>query len=248
MPIDSELRNWLGIRAPGTTQTRVLLADHDPISRHVLGAVLRAAGGVDGSLTVVCCLDSLIPIQHWPRLDWAEIVVLSVVPGEDPTQTIRELISRGIRVLLVAAHWDEHSLDRAVAAGATGCLIKDTEVGKLAAAAHAVASGYLLLSPELLDIYRSVPRQDCGSPPANQEQHRQRITEREYEVLSLLAEGMSTTEAARALRVSPATVKSHVSHTLPKLGARNRLEAVLMISGTLRSVSSEAVPRQGRQL
>jgi DNA-binding NarL/FixJ family response regulator len=69
------------------------------------------------------------------------------------------------------------------------------------------------------------------------------LTEREYEVLNLLAEGMSTAEAATELRVSPATVKSHVSHALPKLGARNRVEAVLMIKTDVSGVRDRNIPR-----
>jgi DNA-binding CsgD family transcriptional regulator len=71
-------------------------------------------------------------------------------------------------------------------------------------------------------------------PPVLVQQPNAGLTDREHEVLSLLADGMSTVEAARSLGVSPATIKSHVSHALPKLGARNRLEAVLLIRNATR--------------
>jgi DNA-binding NarL/FixJ family response regulator len=202
----------------------VLLADHDPISRHVITSLLRADSG---TLELLGSVDSFSPVAQWPQLSQAEVVVISVYPQKDSTQTIRELIAGDIRVLLIASSWDRQSLEWALSAGVTGCVVKDAEMGGLVSAVHAVAHGYLLLSPELLDVYRSGARPDRGAlaaaPP------RSVLTEREYEVLGLLANGMSTTEAARTLGVSPATVKSHVSHSLPKLRVRNRLEAVLVV-------------------
>jgi len=116
-------------------------------------------------------------------------------------------------------------VDWALSIGATGCVVKDAKMGGLADAVHAVAGGYLLFSPELAaqagpsDVVTPFPLQRSNSG----------LTDREHEVLGLLADGLSTVEAARSLGVSPATIKSHVSHALPKLGARNRLEAVLLI-------------------
>jgi DNA-binding NarL/FixJ family response regulator len=224
-------------------RSRVLLADHDPISRHVLTTVLRHAEGADAPVTLVGSVDGLLPVRRWPQLDHADVVVLSVAPNDDPSHTVRELVARGIQVLLIAASWTSQSLDRAMTAGATGCLIKSREMGRLPSAAHAVASGYLILSPSLLEIYQAgvVRRRSAGD--AGHDTTRTPLTEREYEVLNLLAEGMSTAEAATELRVSPATVKSHVSHALPKLGARNRVEAVLMIKTDVSGVRDRNIPR-----
>ncbi|TDB91983.1 LuxR family transcriptional regulator [Micromonospora fluostatini] len=87
----------------------------------------------------------------------------------------------------------------------------------------------MVLSRELAALY--VTGQGPTGQAAAGQRARDRVgalTSREREVLSLLAGGMTTAEAAAALRISPTTVKSHVSHALPKLGVRNRMEAVLL--------------------
>lgn len=222
-------------------RSRVLLVDPDPISRHVLTAVLRHAEGADAPVTLLGSVDGMLPVRRWP-LDRADVVVLSVGLNEDPAPVVREVVARGVRVLLIAANWSGQSLDRVMTAGATGCLIKNREMGRLASAAHAAASGYLILSPSLLHTWQagSAPRRG----PLDPDTAHNPLTEREYEVLNLLAEGMSTAEAATELQVSPATVKSHVSHALPKLGARNRLEAVLMIRTEVPALREGTIPRQ----
>jgi two-component system, NarL family, nitrate/nitrite response regulator NarL len=207
---------------------RVLLADHDPISRHVLATQLRTSCG---RLHLIDCVDSLAPVQRWPRLSEAAVVVLSVYSHEDATRVVPELTARGIRVLLVVSRVDRQSVNWALSTGATGCIVKNTEMQGLADAVQAVAGGFLLLSPELL-----APEPDTVLPmPAPLDQPGTALTGREHEVLNLLADGMSTAEAARSLGISPATIKSHVSHALPKLGARNRLEAVLLMRETAHS-------------
>jgi two-component system nitrate/nitrite response regulator NarL len=211
------------------SMTNLVLADYDPLSRQVLSDALRAASGPGSRrLRLLACLDSYTPVETWPGLDHADVVVLAPCPQADTDATIRLLVARGVRVLLLLARWDDLALNRAMAAGASGCLVKDLEVGRIAAAVDAVACGYALLSAELITLYRPASphgghEADAGGPAGLP------LTGREHEVLSLLARGMSTVETARALGVSPTTVKSHVSHALPKLNARNRLEAVLMI-------------------
>lgn len=205
--------------------TNVVLADYDPLSRHVLSSALRAAGGADSRLRLLASLDAFTPVRSWDGLHHAQVVVLAPCPQVDTTAVIRELVVHDVRVLLLATRWDGESLNRSMAAGASGCLVKDTDVDRIAAAALAVGSGYMVLSPELKDIYRpDQPQPGRPGQPAVLP-----LTEREHEVLNLLAEGLSTAETARALGVSPTTVKSHVSHALPKLNVRNRLEAVLRV-------------------
>jgi DNA-binding NarL/FixJ family response regulator len=133
--------------------------------------------------------------------------------------------------------------------------VKNTEVGGLAAAARAVASGHTVLSPELHGLYTSPVRVVPGPVPsqvsrrAGSPDHLLRLlTGREHKVLALLAEGLSTAEAAADLKVSPATIKSHVSHALTKLGVRNRLEAVLLVRQLLEAGrdafgDAESIPR-----
>jgi two-component system, NarL family, nitrate/nitrite response regulator NarL len=201
---------------------RTLVADHDPISRRVVEGVLRSCDELE-----VTAVDSHRPLLEWPlrRLD---VVVLGLASGESPTGTVRELSARELRVLLVGIDWTRRGLDDAAAAGAVGFLVKDPELTGIVGGVQAVAAGNVVLSPELLELY--VPRSADGSARhqrAAEAVHR--LSDREREVLTLLGEGLSTAEAARVCGVSSTTIKSHVSHALTKLGARNRLEAVLMV-------------------
>ncbi|CUU54956.1 DNA-binding response regulator, NarL/FixJ family, contains REC and HTH domains [Parafrankia irregularis] len=207
----------------------VLVADHDPISRHVLSRVVRNARGQDNTLRLLGCVDSSIPVKRWENLSDADVVVLSTEPRDDSAELISEITARDISVLTVSTEWDDARLAAAAAAGATGFLVKDAEMKGLPVAVRAVGAGYTLLSPSLETMVRPAGLSAAPARAGSSGSRRSALTERELEVLSLLAQGMSTTETASVLQVSPATVKSHVSHALPKLGARNRLEAVLKI-------------------
>ncbi|MFD5749206.1 LuxR C-terminal-related transcriptional regulator [Streptomyces sp. NPDC127033] len=225
-------------------RTRVLVADHDPISRHVLTRVI----GTSPHLDVVGSVNNQQPLRQWP-LDGVDVAVLATAPHEDATGLIRQLDLRRVRVLVVGTGWTRRRLDAVFAAGATGCLVKNIKVAKVATAIRAVTSGHTVLSPELRALYaRRTPAAPVPAPalaPAGTKDLAATLTSREQEVLRNLAAGMSTAETAVRLRVSPATVKSHVSHALTKLGARNRLEAVLLFQQS-RSAEGEAVPAAPR--
>ncbi|WP_078905195.1 MULTISPECIES: response regulator transcription factor [Streptomyces] len=216
-------RDLFGAEHAEDDTARVLVADHDPISRHVLTRVLGASPHLD----VVGSVNNQQPLRQWP-LDRVDVAVLAVAPREDATGLIRQLDLRRVRVLVVGTGWTQRRLDAFFAAGATGCLVKNINVAKLATAVRAVASGHTVLSPEL----RTLHARPTGTAPApstaGSKDLLHTLTSREQEVLRNLTEGMSTAETAVRLRVSPATVKSHISHALTKLGARNRLEAVLL--------------------
>ncbi|WP_370949008.1 LuxR C-terminal-related transcriptional regulator [Amycolatopsis sp. cg5] len=199
-------------------RVRTLLAEHDPISGHFVEGVLSAGQG----LSVVAVVDSHRPIADWP-LRQTDVVVLGLGHGDFLLGVVRDLAGRGVPVLVLGMDWTRRGLDNALAAGASGCLVKNTELDGVVSGVHAVAAGNRVLSPELLELY--VPRAE-SSPRAEVVG---KLSDREREVLTLLGQGMSTAEAAKLCGVSNATIKSHVSHALTKLGARNRLEAVLMI-------------------
>lgn len=210
-------------------EARILLADQDPIARHVLGGVVHQAN----RLRLVASVDVRAPLSEWP-LSQVDVAVLGVGHNCDPVTTVRELADRRIQVLLIGVGWTKTKLDAVFRAGATGCLMKDTRIGSLAAAARAVAAGHTVLSSELRALYWLSPEHKPAAPAApiptgDTSVLPGTLTEREFEVLSLLADGLSTAEAATYLQVSPATIKSHISHSLTKLGVRNRLEAVLLL-------------------
>ncbi len=231
--------DWLAHRAVPEPVTRVLVADHDPISSHVLGALVRAAP----QLHLTGCVDGRTPVSEWP-LAGVHLVLLSVGPEEQIARLVHGPAGRGARVLVLGTGWTRPRLDAAFQAGAGGCLVKDRLLIGLEASIRAVAAGQRTLSPSLLDLYLMTSavvlaedRDAGGDPPARVRDEAEGmlllalLTTREREVLDLLAEGASTAEVAERLVVSPSTVKSHISHALSKLGVRNRLEAVLLIRG-----------------
>ncbi len=227
------------VRSPGRTSTewdlvvtrdepgiRTVVAEHDPVSRRVLCAVLSRSERLD----VVAALDSHTPVGEWP-LSRVQVVVVDLTALGLRADPVPALIAQGIRVLLIGVDWSRATVEAAISAGVTGCLVKDPDLTGIVGGVHAVAGGNMVLSPELLAMHLPWPRAagPGGRDGGNWYSVLRRLSDREREVLALLGEGMSTAEAAKRCGVSAATIKSHVSHALAKLGARNRLEAVLMV-------------------
>ncbi|MFD4639749.1 LuxR C-terminal-related transcriptional regulator [Lentzea sp. NPDC058436] len=205
---------------------RALLVDHDPISRHVVGTVL----GQGEAVSLVATAEGPDQIRTWGS-ERADVVVFCAPPDSQAIAHVREIAGRGLAVLLVGTGWTGESVSEALAAGVRGCLVKNIRIDTIATAVVAAGSGHLILSPELHRLYRPAEAGQAGVKPGalSREQMVRSLTERELEVLTLLSAGNTTAEVAAALHVSSATVKSHVSHSLTKLGVRNRVEAVLMV-------------------
>ncbi|MGW6722922.1 LuxR C-terminal-related transcriptional regulator [Streptomyces sp. NPDC054995] len=212
-------------------RTRVLLIEQDPISRHVLTAILER----DDQMEVVSA-DDPEDDDAVGMAAHAEAVIVSIGPGQDIPGFVAELTAcHGKRVLLVSSSWSGRLLDSALAAGVTGCLLKEAAMPNLVGAVRAVHAGLSVISPQ---IHRrmmrreagwdaSVTRERPGEPPMTRLV--ESLSPRERQVLWLLAESRTTSEVADQLLISPTTVKSHVSNALTKLGARNRVQAVLAV-------------------
>lgn len=201
---------------------RVVLVDKDPMSRQFLLAALAAVSGIE---VVVGELESLpAPGDH------NVIIVAWTLQRTAHLSRLRKLAADGSRVLVLGVDWTQQTIRDVLEAGACGIVVKTLDIDGLAAAVRAVASGHIVISPALLSVYLG-----SDTPPSDQQpddatlQLLATLTSREIEVLGLLAQSMSTVEAAEKLGVSLATVKSHVSHALHKLGVRNRVEAVLLV-------------------
>ncbi|MEW1775122.1 response regulator transcription factor [Streptomyces sp. NPDC086777] len=205
--------------APSAQRVRTLLADDDPISRDIVQLALRG----DDRLHLVAGIDSRRPLSEWP-LGRVEVVVVSLSHGDVLLSTLRDLTVRGIKSVVVGLDWNRRVLDNVLAAGASACLVKEARLDGVVSGVRAVAAGNRVLSPRLLEMY--APRHGCDG---GADDLVTRLTLREREILSLLGEGLSTSEVAAVCGVSGATIKSHVSHALTKLRARSRLEAVLML-------------------
>lgn len=150
------------------------------------------------------------------------------MPVIDGLEVTRRLAEEGIatRILILTTYdLDEYVFD-ALRSGASGFLLKDGAAEELVAAIRLVAAGEALLSPavtrRVIESFAKLPSPDAGMTASLEE-----LTERETEVLTLLAKGRTNAEIAEQLIVSQATAKTHVSNVLGKVGVRDRVQAVI---------------------
>jgi DNA-binding NarL/FixJ family response regulator len=128
-------------------------------------------------------------------------------------------------VILTTFELDEYVFE-ALRSGASGFLVKDTEPVELLAAVRLVAGGEALLSPSVTRRVIEEFASRAKEPPPSREL--EQLTDREREIMALVAEGLSNDEIAERLVVSPATAKTHVSRAMVKLGARDRAQLVVL--------------------
>jgi DNA-binding NarL/FixJ family response regulator len=204
------------------TRLRVLIADDQPLMRAGFRAVLEAAGDIDVVAEAGTGEEAIrAAAEHAP-----DVVLMDIrMPGMDGIEATRRLPRQRV-IILTTFGLDEYIID-ALRAGASGFMLKDAPTQELVNAVRAVAAGDAVLGPtvtrQLLDqVARRLPAPVSRTPEAIAA-----LTDREREVLRMLAAGLSNAEIAAALVVSDATVKTHVSNLLGKLGLRDRVQAVI---------------------
>jgi DNA-binding NarL/FixJ family response regulator len=204
------------------TPLRVVIADDQPLMRAGFKAVLEATGDIQVVAEASTGEEAVsAATEHAP-----DVVLMDIrMPGMDGIEATRRLPRQRV-LILTTFGLDEYIID-ALRAGASGFLLKDAPTQEVVRAVRAVAAGDAVLSApvtrQLLDqVARRLPAAVSQLPDAIVA-----LTEREREVLRMLAAGLSNAEIAAALVVSEATVKSHVSHLLGKLGLRDRVQAVI---------------------
>ncbi|MFJ7153072.1 response regulator [Streptomyces sp. NPDC100445] len=153
-----------------------------------------------------------------------DVVLMDVkMPGTDGIEALRRLrdLDNPARVLVVTSFTEQRTVVPALRAGAAGYLYKDVDPDALAGAIRSVHAGHVLLQPEVADALLSQEEAGTGNGRGGT------LTEREREVLGLIADGRSNREIARALVLSEKTVKTHVSNILMKLDLSDRTQAAL---------------------
>jgi DNA-binding NarL/FixJ family response regulator len=153
-----------------------------------------------------------------------DIVLMDIkMPGMDGIDALRRLRELGnpARVLIVTSFTEQRTVVPALRAGAAGYVYKDVDPDALAGAIRSVHAGHVLLQPEVADAL--LAREEAGGGQGRGGS----LTEREREVLGLIADGRSNREIARALVLSEKTVKTHVSNILMKLDLADRTQAAL---------------------
>jgi DNA-binding NarL/FixJ family response regulator len=206
-------------------RVRVLIVDDDDLMRAGLRGVLSS----DASIEVVGEASDGRDAVYRTRLLQPDIVLMDVrMPDLDGISATRELLHAcpEVRVVIVTTFEQDDYIFGALRAGASGFLLKRTRPEELVAAVHTVAAGDSLLSPSVTS--RVIERM-AQQPAADVATDRRldELTPREREVLELVARGLSNGEIAVALVVEESTVKTHVRRMLAKLGARDRVQAVI---------------------
>jgi DNA-binding NarL/FixJ family response regulator len=212
----------------GTAPTRVVLADDQELVRAGLRLVIDRAPG----LTVVGEAATGHDAVRLARDARADVVLMDIrMPGLDGLAATRRIAAddslAGVRVLILTTFEVDEYVFEAVRSGASGFLGKGARPDVLIDAIRTVARGDALLSPPATRglIARFLRLHDSG--PVRPSPLLDTLTDREREVTALVADGMSNTEIARQLTLSPLTVKTHANHAMTKLGARDRAQLVV---------------------
>jgi DNA-binding NarL/FixJ family response regulator len=206
-------------------ELRVLVVDDHRLFRDGLRDVLEESGiAIAGEAdSGEACLELA------PGLSPDVVIMDLKLPGISGAEATRRLLAADpdITVLVLTVSAEGGDIDEALAAGARGYLLKDATARELVAGVRAAAAGEAPLSPpvaarlvaSMRDARRARDAAGRGDPVD--------LSGRELEVLRLISEGRDNTQIARALYISPETVKDHVSHILVKLGVENRIQAAV---------------------
>ncbi len=206
---------------------RVMLADDHTLVRAGVRKILEAQEGLavvaeaaDGETALTALRSTAI-----------DVLVLDLsMPGRDGFEVMREAraVAPELKILVLTMHADAEYVERAVAGGADGYLLKDSAAQDLVAAIEAVMAGRAFYSPAVQRALSAMARGDSRRPFAT-------LTEREREVLKLVAEGLSTKEIATRLDISGRTVETHRANLMRKLDVHSiaRLTQLAIKEGLL---------------
>lgn len=209
---------------------RVALADDQALVRRGLAVLLGAEPDLEVVGEAGDGAQAVALVEH----ERPDVVVMDIrMPGIDGLEATRRISAQpqlaGTRVLMLTTYGLDDYVIEALRSGASGFLLKDALPTDLLAAVRVVADGESLLDPKVTRrlIAEFLRRQPARPPDSCPDEALNDLTDREREVLVAVAHGLSNTEIARQLTISYATAKTHVSHLLTKLGARDRAQLVM---------------------
>ncbi|MEV0935183.1 response regulator [Streptomyces phaeochromogenes] len=207
---------------------RVVLADDQTVVR----AGFRALLDLTDDLVVVAEAADGTQAVEAVRLTRPDVVLMDIrMPGVDGIEATRRIAADrtldGVRVVMLTTYQVDAYVFEALRHGAAGFLLKDIEPDGLRAAIRTVAAGQSLLAPA---VTRSVVEEFARlkAPEAAGAERLAALTDREREVMALVAAGLSNAEIGRQLIMSPLTAKTHVSRAMTKLAARDRAQLVVL--------------------
>jgi DNA-binding NarL/FixJ family response regulator len=206
---------------------RIVLADDQPLVRAGFRLLLEA----EDDITVVGEAGDGAAAVELAQATRPDIVLMDIrMPGVDGLEATRRIAAdaylSGVKVLILTTFEVDEYVFEALRAGASGFLVKHTEPAELLRAVRVIAAGEALLSPSvtrrLIADYAARPARASATPTTME-----LLTERERQVVALVAEGLNNDEIAVELVVARATARTHVSRAMMKLGARDRAQLVV---------------------
>ena len=200
----------------------IMLVDDHPLLRKGMKQLLSMEDGIE---VVAEASNGLDAIKIAVELD-PDLIILDLnMQGMDGIETLIAMREEGVtsRIIMLTVSDADDDVVNAIRNGADGYLLKDTDPEILLENIIGALSGKMVLSETITKVLATALRRPAVKPAAELNS----LTNREYEILSLIAKGMSNKVIARELSISDGTVKVHVKHLLKKLGLRSRVEAAV---------------------
>jgi DNA-binding NarL/FixJ family response regulator len=198
---------------------RVVIADDHTILREGLKQLLQSAEGIE---VVAEAVDGHEALQRVRGMEFDVLLLDLSMPGRSGMELIKQLKSERprLRILVLSMHGEQQYAVRAVRAGASGYLTKESAATQLVAAIRRVAAGGAFITPEVAEqlALNSMPQAE-GAPHT-------KLSDREYEIFRLLVAGKTVSEIAGQLKLSVKTVSTHKARLLEKMGMESPAELV----------------------
>ncbi|MFI9720057.1 response regulator [Streptomyces sp. NPDC052396] len=209
------------------TTLRVLIADDQMMVREGFTVLLDAQPGIKVVGQAVDGADAIAKVAELAPDVVLMDIRMPVLGGIEATRRLTAPAGSTVKVLMLTTFDVDEYVYEALRAGASGFLLKDASAGELAHAVRVVAAGEALLAPNITKRLIAEFSRVTDAPRAPVRGRTGNLTERETEVLSLIAQGLTNAEIAERLVVAEQTVKTHVGRILVKSGLRDRTQAAI---------------------